>query len=58
MITGLVDELYAYRHHFKWWREVKLEQLKWAHEIDDNAVKPDPATPDEEAEVALKSEAL
>ena len=26
MITGMVDELYAYRHHFKWWREVKLEQ--------------------------------
>jgi formate dehydrogenase subunit gamma len=26
MITGLVDELYAYRHHFKWWREVKVEQ--------------------------------
>lgn len=58
MITGLVDELYAYRHHFKWWREVKLEQLKWAHAIDDNVVKPDPATPDEEAEVALKSEGL
>ena len=26
MITGMVDELYAYKHHFKWWREVKLEQ--------------------------------
>ena len=22
MITGTVNELYAYRHHFKWWQEV------------------------------------
>jgi formate dehydrogenase subunit gamma len=28
MITGMVDELYAYRHHFKWWREVKVEQQR------------------------------
>ena len=28
MITGTVDELYAYRHHFKWWREVKLQQVE------------------------------
>ena len=27
MITGNVDELYAYSHHFKWWREEKQEQL-------------------------------
>jgi formate dehydrogenase subunit gamma len=26
MITGTVDELYAYRHHFKWWREEKAKQ--------------------------------
>jgi hypothetical protein len=26
MITGMVDELYAYSHHFKWWKEVKLER--------------------------------
>lgn len=29
MITGRVNELFAYRHHFKWWREYKLEQRKW-----------------------------
>lgn len=29
MITGTVDELYAYRHHFKWWRDVKLQQSEW-----------------------------
>jgi formate dehydrogenase subunit gamma len=33
MITGMVDELYAYRHHFKWWREVKLEEARWAREL-------------------------
>jgi formate dehydrogenase gamma subunit len=29
MITGLVDELYAYKHHFKWWREIKILQQNW-----------------------------
>jgi hypothetical protein len=29
MITGVVDELYAYRHHFKWWRTVKIQQQQW-----------------------------
>lgn len=35
MITGMVDELYAYRHHFKWWREVKVMQQEW--EAEQNA---------------------
>jgi formate dehydrogenase subunit gamma len=26
MLTGSVDELYAYSHHYKWWREEKLKQ--------------------------------
>lgn len=34
MITGLVDELYAYRHHFKWWREVKLMEREWEAQQD------------------------
>ncbi len=29
MITGNVNELFAYNHHFKWWREMKTEQLAW-----------------------------
>jgi formate dehydrogenase subunit gamma len=33
MITGLVDELYAFRHHFKWWRSVKLEEIAWKKEL-------------------------
>jgi len=34
MITGMVDELYAYKHHFKWWREVKLQQHEWQEGIE------------------------
>jgi formate dehydrogenase subunit gamma len=33
MITGTVDELYAYKHHFKWWREVKEQQPKWQADL-------------------------
>jgi uncharacterized protein len=29
MITGTVNELYAYDHHFKWWREVKMAERSW-----------------------------
>lgn len=29
MLTGTVNELFAYSHHFKWWREVKLEDEAW-----------------------------
>jgi formate dehydrogenase subunit gamma len=29
MFTGTVNELFAYNHHFKWWREMKAEQLAW-----------------------------
>ncbi len=32
MITGMVSELYAYKHHYKWWREVKLAQQEWETE--------------------------
>lgn len=33
MITGVVNELYAYHHHFKWWREVKLQEGLWRKEL-------------------------
>ena len=29
MITGSVNELFAYSHHFKWWRTVKQEEAEW-----------------------------
>ena len=34
MITGMVNELYAYRHHFKWWKEVKMQEREWKREIE------------------------
>ena len=37
MITGTVNELFAYTHHFKWWREVRLEQLEWDRAHDEAA---------------------
>jgi formate dehydrogenase gamma subunit len=33
MITGGVNELYAYRHHFKWWLEVKIQEQRWREEL-------------------------
>jgi len=29
MVTGTVNELFAYSHHFKWWRIVKQEEAEW-----------------------------
>lgn len=33
MITGRVNELYAYKHHYKWWRETKIEEQKWQEQF-------------------------
>jgi len=33
MLTGMVSELYAYRHHFKWWKDVKMQEQAWIHEF-------------------------
>jgi formate dehydrogenase subunit gamma len=33
MITGRVNELYAFRHHYKWWREVRMQQADWDNTI-------------------------
>jgi len=29
MFTGYVNELYAYEHHYKWWREMVKEREEW-----------------------------
>ncbi|MCX6551117.1 MAG: cytochrome b/b6 domain-containing protein [Acidobacteria bacterium] len=47
MITGTVNELYAYSHHFKWWTAVKAEQREWDRRHDKEAVTPvDAGVPD------------
>jgi formate dehydrogenase subunit gamma len=33
MITGKVNELYAYHHHFKWWHDVRAEQRAWEQQL-------------------------
>ena len=60
MITGMVNELYAFRHHYKWWREVKMQQADWEHTISaeedrshdtletDNGSKPEASAADGE----------
>ena len=42
MITGTVNELYAYRHHFKWWKEVKMQEREWKQEIEGSGGKVGP----------------
>lgn len=37
MITGSVNELFAYSHHFKWWREKKLAEQAWERDRDSRA---------------------
>jgi formate dehydrogenase subunit gamma len=53
MFSGKVPELYAYRHHYKWWREYKEIERAWRHELereaaadeDEPAPPPAPAAP-------------
>lgn len=47
MITGMVNELYAYKHHYKWWREVKESEREWEEEfLSETAVQVEEAAPD------------
>ena len=52
MITGTVNELFAYTHHFTWWRTVKLAARRWEVEHDLSAERPGPrADADNHAEM-------
>jgi formate dehydrogenase subunit gamma len=44
MITGTVNELYAYSHHFKWWRELMVEERQWEHAHEGQLGGPPDAT--------------
>ncbi len=37
MFTGKVPELYAYRHHYKWWRSYKHIEEAWHEELEREA---------------------
>ncbi len=39
MITGKVNELYAYHHHFKWWKEMKKLELEHRKKEEEEYMK-------------------
>lgn len=39
MITGMVNELYAYRHHYKWWQTIKLQEQSWKQELEERTTR-------------------
>lgn len=43
MLTGTVNELFAYSHHFKWWREMRLEERAWEEAHDRAARRTEPS---------------
>jgi len=34
MVTGFVGETFAYTHHFKWWKQVIREEVRWREKRD------------------------
>jgi formate dehydrogenase subunit gamma len=56
MITGTVNELYAYNHHFTWWRAIKAEERHWRDEhevpVPQEATPPREDTPPSEDRLA------
>jgi formate dehydrogenase subunit gamma len=56
MITGNVNELHVYRHHFKWWREVKLAERAWAEQRRGGSPAPAVTAPDSEATLPRNNE--
>ncbi len=37
MITGSVNELFAYHHHFKWWKEMSMSRVQFEQMVSDGA---------------------
>src|SRR5208283_3652177 len=42
MVTGTVNELFAYRHHRKWWKEVAMERDVFEREMATGVANPEP----------------
>jgi len=40
MITGTVNEYFAYRHHFKWWKEVDMNRTRFEREMAEGVSAP------------------
>ncbi len=45
MLTGTVNEWFAYNHNFKWWREVKMNERVWEIHHSPEAPPPVEAAP-------------
>jgi len=60
MFTGRVNELFAYKHHFKWWREYKIQEEAWkrsiAQEMDSSRIEGDETLNTLETELAREEE--
>ena len=39
MITGTVNEFFAYSHHYKWWTEMKAKEQQWRQRRDREAAE-------------------
>ncbi len=35
MITGSVNELFAYHHHFKWWKEMSMNRIQFEADVSE-----------------------
>jgi len=41
MVTGTVNELFAYRHHHKWWKEVAMERAAFERKMATGVAEPE-----------------
>jgi len=58
MITGTVNELFAYRHHHKWWKEVAMERAVFEREMSSGIADPEPAVAEQPTSAQAKDNML
>ena len=58
MITGTVNELFAYRHHHKWWKEVAMERAVFEREMSSGIADPEPAVAEQPTSAQAKGNML
>jgi len=58
MITGTVNELFAYRHHHKWWEEVAMERAVFEREMSSGIADPEPVVAEQPTSAQTKGNML
>jgi len=58
MITGTVNELFAYRHHHKWWKEVAMERAVFEREMSSGIADPEPVVAEQPTSAQTKGNML